>query len=53
MAGDAHVVFMRITEASAFGAAAALTVTALLLGLWFVWPWWRAGGGPLRTQYGC
>jgi hypothetical protein len=38
MAGDAYVVFTRITESSTFGAAAALTVATLLLGLWFVWP---------------
>jgi peptidoglycan biosynthesis protein MviN/MurJ (putative lipid II flippase) len=38
MTGDAYVVFARIFESEAFGAAAAVAVLAALLGLWFAWP---------------
>jgi hypothetical protein len=38
IAGDAYVVFERIAGSARFGAAAALAGLAVLLVLWFVWP---------------
>jgi len=38
MTGDAYVVFARIAESEAFGAAAAAAMLVALFGLWFAWP---------------
>jgi hypothetical protein len=38
MAGDAYVVFVRLTDSSAWGAAAAAAVSTTLLGFWLGWP---------------
>ena len=38
MAGDVYVVFARLTNSSAWNAAAAAVVVLVLLGLWLGWP---------------
>jgi hypothetical protein len=38
MTGDVYVVFARIAESEAFGAAAAAAMLVALFGLWFAWP---------------
>jgi hypothetical protein len=38
MAGDAYVVFARLTDSPAWGAAATAVVVLVLLGLWLGWP---------------